>query len=822
MLASLEFSRSAMRPIRLAVTAMGDALNQLPTPRHLLTQAALAAACLLGGQAHALGLGRLNVQSALGETLRAEIELTSLSSEEAATLRVRVAPPDAFRAQGLDYNAVLAGTQVQLVRRPDGRALLRLVSERSVQEPFLDVLLDIRWSSGQLNREFTLLFDPPANITQQARAAEPAPTAPLVSAAPAPAAITPLPPQQTAAPAPRAPRPAAPVAPADSGGLIAVRSGDSLSRLAERNRPEGVSLDQMLVALYRENPDAFISGNMNLLKAGARLRLPSSDSMAAVPADEARRLVRAHSSNFDAVRQGLASAAPSLPEQSERQVAGTVQPRVTEARPAAPGGDRLTLSKPASPVASAAAASAAAAAALERNVEELKKLSEATQQQVAQAAAASAAAPTVASVASAPASAPTVAAPLTPASRPAAVAAAPAPAAEAESGWLDFLLSPIGAALGVGVLVVAGFAAMRLTRKNKAGQAQETLFGESRLQPDSFFGVTGGQRVDTRDGASGVSSMSYSLSQLDAHGDVDPVAEADVYLAYGRDLQAEEILKEALRAQPERLAIRVKLLEVYAKRRDVRGFEQLATQLYAETKGEGDDWEKAQEMGRSVDADNPLYQPGGAPRSMFDDEAPRPEPMNATTLPQTAAAHMETVSAAEPDVGPPSLIDLDLDLGDATPAPSAMARTQAMPAMPSLEPTPSMLDMDLDLSAPMPLDGPKDNSLEFDLSDLGGLEPNTVSPSLAEDTTQNMGLRTEAMTMHDSPATKVGGDSLIDAMQDLAGDDADPMTRQLELADEFRQIGDVEGARDVLQELVSQVKSGPLYERAKAMLDELR
>src|SRR5678816_89436 len=102
-------------------------------------------------------------------------------------------------------------------------------------------------------------------------------------------------------------------------------------------------------------------------------------------------------------------------------------------------------------------------------------------------------------------------------------------------------------------------------------------------------------------------SMTYSLSQLDAIGDVDPVAEADVYLAYGRDLQAEEILKEAMRSNPERLAIRTKLLEVYAKRRDIKGFELLATQLFALTRGEGDDWAKAQELGAQIDPDNPMY-----------------------------------------------------------------------------------------------------------------------------------------------------------------------------------------------------------------------
>lgn len=809
---------------------MGDALNQPANstnrPRHLITHAAAAVLLLVAGQVQALGLGRLQVQSALGETLRAEIELSSLSAEEAASLRVRVAAPDAFRAQGLDYNAVLSGTRVELVRAGN-RAVLRLSSDRAVQEPFLDVLLDIRWATGRLNREFTLLFDPPGSAPA---AAAPAPvTAPVVSApavtAPLPAAPAPAP-QAMRSPAPpvAAPAPRA-AAPAPTDGSVVVRRGDSLSRVAARHLGEGVSLDQMLAALYRQNPDAFLNGNINLLKAGSRLQLPSRESATSIAPAEARALVRAHSSNFDALRQGMATAAPKLPQQSERSAQGLVQAQVAEAKPAAPTGDRLTLSKPGSPAASVAAPAAAPAqqeAALSKNVEDLKKLADAAKAETAAAASApaavAAASETASAVLSLPASA--VVAASAPASKPAVAAAPPAaPVEEGSGGILDWLLSPIGAAAGAGVLALGAVLALRLRQKNKTGPAQETLFGESRLQPDSFFGVTGGQRVDTRDGASGVSSMSYSLSQLDAHGDVDPVAEADVYLAYGRDLQAEEILKEALRAQPDRLAIRVKLLEVYAKRRDVRGFEQLATQLYAETQGQGEDWEKAQEMGRGIDAENPLYQPGGSPRSMFDEDAPRPEPMNATTLPQAGPLTQQALAAEEPDAGPPSMIDLDLDIdmnAPAAPPASAMARTQTLAAMPDLEPTPSVLDMDLDLSEAMPLDDatPKDNSLEFDLSDLGGLEAPTVSPGLQEERTQGMDL--------DAPVTKVGGDSLIDAMQDLAGDDADPMQRQLELAEEFRQIGDVEGARDVLQELINQVGSGPLVERAKAMLDSMR
>ncbi len=796
-----------LKPGRFPAWAMGDALNQdlSRRARFSLSQLALAASLTLAaGASHALGLGRLNVQSALGETLRAEIELSSLSPEEAASLRVRVASPDVYRSNGLDYNAVLSGTQIQLVKRNDGRSVLRLVSDRAVQEPFVDVVLDISWSSGRLTREYTLLFDPP---NRTARAPEPAPVSPVMSAPPAqaPAPMS-APAPRPAAPVPErasAPAPAPAVRPAATpDGTVVVRGGESLSRIASRHLQQGVSLDQMLVALYRGNPDAFLNNNMNLLRAGARLKVPGAEA-AAIAAGEARQVVKAHSADFDNARQGLASAAPKLPAEPERSVKGAVQAQVQETKPAATTGDRLTLSKPA-PVASAPAPAAPASkpgdsvAALTRNVQDLQKLSEA-----AKPGAPAASLPQAASAIALPASLPQAAssvasAPLVAASKPkAAPAPAPAPSAEADDGILGWLKTPVGMALGVGLLGALGFAGWRATRKPKTDQGRETMFGESRLQPDSFFGVTGGQRVDTRDGASGVSSMSYSLSQLDAHGDVDPVAEADVYLAYGRDLQAEEILKEALRSQPERTAIRLKLLEVYAKRRDVRGYEQLALQLYAESKGQGEDWLKAQEMGRGIDAENPLYQPGGGPRAMFDDEAPRPEPMDASTLPAavTALAGAATETFAnQPEPGGDSSLDLDLDLG----APE--------PAAPSKAPD---LTMPMELDAPAPA-ASKDSALEFKLDDLD-FEASTESPSTIGQPLDNAEQR-----------AKVGGDSLIDAVQDLANDDGDPLTRQLELAEEFRQIGDVEGARDVLQELINQVDSGPLYEKAKALLDSLR
>ena len=831
---------------------------------------ALAAALLVaGGGAQALGLGKLNVQSALGETMRAEIDITSLSSEEAATLKVRVAPPEAYRATGVDYNPVLTSAQVQVVRN-GGRTVLRVSSDRAVQEPFVDVILELSWASGRLVREYTLLFDPPSLnkpapvvTAPPAIAAAPAPATPASSEAvpaPAPAVTTPLP-RTAPAPAPapvaqvRPPAPApvaapapapAPRPPVTAASEYKVRPGDSLSKVAAKTQVSGISLDQMLVGLFRNNPDAFIDGNMNLLKAGTTLQVPGSEALASVPSHEARQIILAQSADFSAYRQRLASAAPTLQANgSERQAKGQVQAAVEDRKPAAaPTPDKLTLSKAGSAASSAEAKvsreaekkdAAARVAELTRNVEELKKLSSAAKPAAAVAstapapAALPAPAPVVAAVeaASAAASAPApVTAASTAASRPAPRASAPLappPAAEPPS-FIDQLLdSPVVLPLAGMLVAVLGVLGLMRLRARRPAHAAETGFHESRLQPDSFFGGTGGQRVDTRDAQnSGQSSMSYSLSQLDAIGDVDPVAEADVYLAYGRDLQAEEILKEALRANPTRLAIRLKLLEVYAKRRDTKGFEQLAVQLYAETKGSGEDWSKAQELGRGIDPDNPLYQPGGAPAHVEDGPELRPEPMNASTLPQTAlpsgaqaaAAHLATdAMRSGPDTGPVSGFDLALDLDLDAPepvSPNAMAATQALPA--SVEQAP--MTMDFDISSRGTRTAPPAPDLSFDLSGMGGL-PISSSPAPAASGDIDFDLGEPTQPGETNP------DHLAQALEALGEDDGDPLLRQLELADEFRQIGDTEGAREVLQELIQRA-SGSLKDRAQAMLNELR
>ena len=417
------------------------------------------------------------------------------------------------------------------------------------------------------------------------------------------------------------------------------------------------------------------------------------------------------------------------------------------------------------------------------------------------------------------ASAPAVvaSAPLPAASAPAPVASAPTPvppaAPEPAAPSSSIFENPLALAAGGGLLaLLVGFGIYRFAKRAKRDSG-ETSFLESRLQPDSFFGASGGQRIDTRDAGGASSSMSYSLSQLDAIGDVDPVAEADVYLAYGRDLQAEEILKEAMRASPERLAIRTKLLEVYAKRRDTKGSELLATQLFGLTGGQGEDWAKAQEIGRQIEPENPLYQPGGAPASrVSDDGRSNIEPLGASTMPQSVLPSPSEfgssgvgTSASTGFDSTAGGVDLDLDLGQydggASSAPTAPAPLRGIED----EPTP-LGSLNFELPSPTPpAPPPASNSgpMDFDLSsislDLGGSKDDVTQPAPATPRSTDFG------------SIDLGG---------AETDEADPIVRKLELAEEFRQIGDTEGARDLLQEVVAKA-TGSVKARAQAMLDEL-
>lgn len=193
-----------------------------------------------------------------------------------------------------------------------------------------------------------------------------------------------------------------------------------------------------------------------------------------------------------------------------------------------------------------------------------------------------------------------------------APAPAPEPVIEEDDGFLGGM--QLWALLGaVGVVGVLGYVFVKQRRKRaEAGTGNTQMTESSTMSQNSVFGSAGGQTVDT--GGTSLLHTDFSqsgMSAIDADEGVDPVAEADVYMAYGRDAQAEEILLDALKNDPGRTAVYVKLLEVYAQRRELKSFENVATDLYSKTGGAGDDWAKAAALGARLDPENPLYNSGG-------------------------------------------------------------------------------------------------------------------------------------------------------------------------------------------------------------------
>ena len=894
--------------------------------------------------AQAAGLGRLTVLSALGQPLVAEIEIVALQASEEEGLNARIAPASAFRDAGIEVNPALNSVRFAIQRR-QGRPLLRITTTQAVNEPFLELLVELQWSTGKLLREYTVLLDPPEYKAPQAIAAVPAAPkpqaapAPVPTPAPAPAPIptpapaavptpapnppsNPAPVERPAAIAPQpnpAPEPAAkpaaepeakPAAAAsetrppttveakplepqaatargDEGPpgaastpqaapettMVEVKKGDTLGQIAEEHLPPGVTLNQMLIAIYRANPDAFIRENVNLVRAGRILNLPAADSVAGIDPQEARRLVRAHRSDFEEYRSRLAAIAPRTDAVPAAQAdAGRI-----EAKPEAPAPaqqqDQVRLSKadpqkPAAPAARAAGADDAAAreralkeaqsrvSDLEKNVADLQKLLELKNQQLAEMErkAAAKAAPAVPAVPVAPpaakapeqpkpapeapkpmAQAPAVTPPVPqpPAAQPSPPkpappptpppAAKPKPVAAPQPTLLDevldhpFLIPGIAAVLAL----LAAYAIFAWRRK-KATQArfQDSVLGAaSGAGAASVFGGTPAGAAAT---GTGVSQTSVQPSGMAAE-EVDPIAEADVYMAYGRDTQAEEILKEALAKDPKRIAVHAKLLEIYANRKDTTAFEKTALQLKALTGGRGPEWEKAAALGRSTDPQNSLY--GGA--SVPDATSPGFSAAAAGSAAGAAAAapaldfdlggssqnQAPDISLDEPvrDEAPSSM---DFDLGSAAPAadvPKADFTPEGTLIMGSPEPDKTLaggLDFDLGTSAapaaaPAPAEKQPDISgLDFDLNiDLGG-----VGDAKAPDEKSAPPPDLSAISLDlGGPAEASGGGGSDPKWQEAA--------TKLDLAKAYEEMGDKDGARELLTEVM---KDGDAAQKGQA------
>lgn len=826
------------------------------------------APCVVG----AAGLGRLNVLSALGQPLVGEIELVSVSREELGSLSARLASQDAYQQANLQYNPALVGARVTVERRPTGQHFLKIISTRPISEPFIDVLVEVTWASGRLSREYTALLDPPG--------VAPAP-APMIAATPesrpAPA------PRGAAKPAPSRPvTPAAPVAGAKEYGPV--QRGDTLGKIAKEVMPEGVTLEQTLVALYRNNPDAFIQKNLNLVRTGKILRVPEKEEIASIATSDAATEFRTHVADWNSYRQKVADTAGTAPAEGRTAVSGKITTKVEDQGKSGEPKDvvRLSKSEPAGGTPTGKPRSTAERirsleeevvardkalseandriAQLEKTIKDMQKLVElkspgmaAAQQQAQQQAAAPkpeakgatpgqpkpeakkpeaagpGAKPEPAKPAegpkpdAAPADKPAVAQPeAKQAEQPAPAAPKPQPDAkpkpkpapkaapkpkepELMDQVMDAVSDPLYLGVGGGVLLLGGLAFWLARRR----RAQSERDDESPIAPRL------GKASDA--GAATAAAASEPAEQTAAGEDVDPLAEAEVYIAYGRDGQAEEILKEALAKNPQREEVQLKLLEIYSARKDKASFAKLAEGLHKQTGGSGDNWIRAAAMGYALDPDNKLYEAGKDAVASVGSAGAATDIDLDLGLGDTGTATDITLDpgAAGAAVGTDTGI-LDLSAGEPQATPSADAPDFALevPAAGGTQP-----DIALE-AAPAPAqDDAGALDFQIELPKVAGEDPTqAVPPAAAPAASADAGLdfklddlNLDLDTQPKTEAAAPGGDK--------DGHWYDVQTK-FDLAKAYQEMGDKDGAKEILQEVM---KEGDAEQKAQAktLMDSL-
>ncbi len=511
---------------------MYSLFRQKPISFQLKKLSAAVALALMFSNAGAAGWGDLTVLSSLGQPLRAEIELLSASSQGDGPLTVRLAASDAYRQANIEFNPALMSLRFTVEQRGE-QQFVRITSTQPLNEPFIDMLLELSSNSGRVVREYVFLLDPAGLNGSQMEVVAPVHR----DAVAAPSARTPV--EKPAKPAANLVRKPAPVQvparpdPAPTPATKPATAAPAKPRLSLSGVTATSATDDKAGVIVLED-----YATMEKSVAEANARVKALEQKVA----DLHKLIE--------VTNNLLA---ELQKQNELAKAG--------AKPAAPAD--------AAPVQRATPANAEA--------------------KPAEAVPAVTPAP---SPAPAPAEKPVAApAPLKPSAAP--------PPAESDS---NMYVLP-GAAFLVTLLGAAGI------YFNRRRKAKETT--GARLHADA-----GGDKTTQLTATADTMTTALATGMLLPTGlgqnhEVDPLAEADVYIAYGRDVQAEEILKEALRKQPDRHPVRVKLLSIYAGRKDVTGFDEFARALHGMTGGEGDEWKQAAELGREIDPGNPLY---AAPR----------------------------------------------------------------------------------------------------------------------------------------------------------------------------------------------------------------
>jgi pilus assembly protein FimV len=562
------------------------------------------------GVVNAARLGSLTVESALGEPLEARISVFDVSDSGASDLTVSLGSPAQYAKSGLIYNDLVSNIILEYIRDQSGD-FISLMTKEAVNEIVIDLLVELSVQSERVSRTFVAFIDPPllleerrltGNMDGQNVAAIQEVSEGIVEQ------------EQTTnvevnrasdvfveeQPSVRAQKESVdtdvtPVTNQSSRGesriFVDVRSGDTLSKIAQRNRVAGYSLEQMLVALFRKNRAAFDNDNMNRLRAGSRIQIPVSEELARISKSESSSEVKIHAADWQAFKSRMAGGENRNLGRSDlpgsRSDGGSIKqaPRVIEPSDNAKPSHVVRLSDGLDSDAALQEQLIATQQALEeqknraieleRIVADLRALSETKK---------------------------TTSAGVRVESDQIKRADRPVQQGETELRWQEKL---IGAILGQPLyLVIPVFLILIL------GLLVSRRLREMDDDEEAVATYVANEKIDTTSFSDAPMQSSDSEGKSSGEDFQDPVEDADIFLAYGRFSQAENILTQALVAEPRRLDLLLKLAEVYSRKGELSGFEDIAKIVADITRESGAYWERLLALGYLINPDDVRYSEG--------------------------------------------------------------------------------------------------------------------------------------------------------------------------------------------------------------------
>ncbi len=623
-----------------------------------LTKTLAIVSLLVPASAYPLGVGEITLHSALNQNLSAEIALVLAPGEKAADIKVNLAPPDKFDQTGVPWTYFLSKLKFQTIASPNG-AIVKITSNEELKEPFLDFLLEVTWPKGSLYREFTVLVDPP-DVYQQAVVPVITPIESEQSLQTTQTTELPIRRRTPSASKPKAPkvqRIQAPVV-VSVGQYGPTVKNDTLWRVAERvSSSSGVSVEQTMIGLYQANPQAFYKQNINALMAGKRLNIPERNALLKLTRQQAL-------DEFDrqnkAWRNRSVEPIPSVvveesPTENQLTLEAPKQDTVRESTAAAsidignPTTNKTLTEKTADNAAATTAQTLAEPSRTQQapnagtpssSDEEIKSKIAALEKQLAvmqdiitlkdqQLATLQGQPPKTPAVTEPQKPAPTVekkveppvasvkTEEVKPVVKPVVVprpAPAPVVEQEPETDWVYLFAG------GTGFGLLGYIAWVMWRRKNQNQFDIESMYGYADVDSASkpitnnvFEGsILEEVSVDSLDNGDNLFSSDLTSNDFDMfdmeQGEIDPISEADVYLAYGRYQQAEELMRHAIQDQPARDDFKLKLLEIYYANEKNQEFDRYANELF--DMGKNSDnvfWAKVVEMGSEICPDSVLF-----------------------------------------------------------------------------------------------------------------------------------------------------------------------------------------------------------------------